>query len=65
MTDYFEQSIMEKVRADIAQAQADEAIKNLVDLMVRLESLAIKWNKYGHTLTTFDEVLESLEETYK
>jgi len=32
--------------------------------MVRLESLSIKWNKRGKSLTTWDEALEELNEEY-
>ena len=36
-----------------------------IDLVVRLESLSIKWNKRGKSAGTWDEALEEMEETFK
>ena len=65
MTTYFEGYKTAQIRADMLADHLRRAEQQYVDLMVRLESLSIKWGKYGTTLMGMDDVLEEFEETYK
>ena len=64
MITYFEAYKRATIRADTLAGRLKRSRQDLVDQKVRLESLSIKWNKRGKSLTTWDEALEELQEEY-
>ena len=61
---YFQEYKKAEIRAGMLADHLERAEQKYIDLMVRLESLSIKWNKRGKSLTTWDEALEELNEEY-